>query len=512
MMRGVSAPIVLTLVTGALAAAQVLRVGPGRQYLNLEPAAAAANAGDTIMFDGGVYEGGQYVEGLQGTAGASIVITPAAGESVFVRGGGTAWQFSDPAYVSIEGFVFEHQSLNGVNIDDGGDYATPAHDVRIIRCVFRYLNASGNNDLLKMSGVDQFEVAACSFTDGAAGGSGIDLVGCHSGRIEGNSFERMGSNSIQAKGGSADITIARNRFVHGGQRTLNLGGSTGLQFFRPLDAPYEASNLHVYANVFAGSDAPVAFVGCVQSDVVNNTIAKPAVWVVRILQETVDPVRFLECGDNTFANNIVYQGTIRTETNVGPNTRPESFLFENNLWFNYQDPSWEGPAIPVDDPGLIVGSDPMFVDTLLGDYRLKPGSPAIGRITWSGRPGRDLFDIAFAEPRSAGAVEGAVSTGVPTTAVGAEVYDLISNYPNPFNPATTIMFLLPAESIVSLEVFNTLGQRIARLVDGALPAGVHRIPWRSVVSSGVYFCRLQASPVHGHRPLFTETRRMVRLP
>ncbi|MBK9982773.1 MAG: hypothetical protein IPP15_10175 [Saprospiraceae bacterium] len=67
-------------------------------------------------------------------------------------------------------------------------------------------------------------------------------------------------------------------------------------FFRPIDAPYETSDLKVYSNIFIGSQAAVAFVGCINTEVVNNTIYLPEKWVMRILQETVDEDRFPPCG------------------------------------------------------------------------------------------------------------------------------------------------------------------------------------------------------------------------
>ena len=89
-----------------------------------------------------------------------------------------------------------------------------------------------------MSGVDFFEIRNCTFLNGAAGGSGIDMVGCHEGLIKSNRFEKQGSNSIQAKGCSKNIRIENNFFRNGGQRTLNLGGSTNLMLFRPIVARY----------------------------------------------------------------------------------------------------------------------------------------------------------------------------------------------------------------------------------------------------------------------------------
>ncbi len=68
---------------------------------------------------------------------------------------------------------------------------------------------------------------------------------------------------------------------------------------------------------------------------------------------------------------------------------------------------------------------------------------------------------------------------------------LEQNYPNPFNPTTNIEFSLPKRMDVKLEVFNSLGRRVAILVDEARPAGFHTIRFdASSLSSGMYFYRL----------------------
>ncbi|MBD3381053.1 MAG: T9SS type A sorting domain-containing protein, partial [candidate division Zixibacteria bacterium] len=73
-------------------------------------------------------------------------------------------------------------------------------------------------------------------------------------------------------------------------------------------------------------------------------------------------------------------------------------------------------------------------------------------------------------------------------------FELFANYPNPFNPATTIEFALDKQQAVRLEVFNILGRKVATLVDDVLDAGYHKVVWDSSaekVSSGVYFYRLK---------------------
>lgn len=82
-------------------------------------------------------------------------------------------------------------------------------------------------------------------------------------------------------------------------------------------------------------------------------------------------------------------------------------------------------------------------------------------------------------------------------------FRLEQNYPNPFNPSTQIAFSLPEESQVKLTVYNLLGQEVARLIDGFMPAGNHEIKFDgSQLPSGVYLYRLQAGE-------FLQTQKMT---
>ncbi|PHN07875.1 right-handed parallel beta-helix repeat-containing protein [Flavilitoribacter nigricans] len=394
--------VALFMAGGSSLAAAVLPIGPDQTYANLEAAARRAQPGDTLLFHPGRYPGEQSVIGLQGRAGARIYIIAAASGSVVISGGRFAWHLSDPAYLTISGFTFEGQTQNGLNIDDGGDYTDPAHHIELADCRFRDLKGRGNNDLLKLSGLDHFSIDRCQFTNGADGGSGIDLVGCHDGTISASRFENMGSNSIQVKGGSARISIERNHFRNGGLRTLNLGGSTGLPYFRPSDATYEAADLQVYANLIVGSDAAIAYVGAVRVKVINNTIILPSAWVLRILQETVDPGRFVACGDNVFANNLIYYGPLRTEVNTGAHTRPESFDFSDNYWYRVDDPGRE-PQLPATSLRQQWGKDPQFADLEGANYQLKTASPVRHYISGTTEPKLDFLGRPYGKKRAAGA-------------------------------------------------------------------------------------------------------------
>lgn len=446
---------VLLLFLRTEAHAAILHVGPGQPFSSLTAAVNAVQPGDTILIHSGTYPGGQYFANLQGNAGQWISIRNAPGETVVFEGGTNAIQLTDPAFLHISGLIFQHQTGNGVNIDDGGTYGTPAHDLILEACTFRDMSATGNNDLLKLSGLDYFEVRNCSFQNGAAGGSGIDMVGCHHGVIESNLFEHMGSNSIQCKGGSEWVRIHGNFFRDGGQRTLNLGGSTGLQFFRPDTAHFEAGNLQVYANIIVGSWAAVAYVGAVNVAVVNNTIYQPENWVFRILQETVDPDRFLPCGNNSFVNNIVWIGdNLSTTVNIGPNTAPETFFFAANLWYNEDNANWPGPILPAPQAAPLLNVDPLFADPANDDFSIPPNSPAAGAGVPVAAVGHDFLGQQYALPPSVGAIE-ANPVSATNTQTAENAWQV---FPNPVTSEVYIIWPPPATAPVHVAVFNGSGR------------------------------------------------------
>ena len=82
-------------------------------------------------------------------------------------------------------------------------------------------------------------------------------------------------------------------------------------------------------------------------------------------------------------------------------------------------------------------------------------------------------------------------------------FTLDQNYPNPFNPSTQIQYALPEATLVSLEVFNSVGQMVMELMNGKKSAGYHTATFdASGLSSGVYLYKLTT-------PSFTETRKML---
>ena len=81
-----------------------------------------------------------------------------------------------------------------------------------------------------------------------------------------------------------------------------------------------------------------------------------------------------------------------------------------------------------------------------------------------------------------------------------ERFELFHNYPNPFNPTTTISYQLPTDSRVSLKIYNLLGQQIAVLADEDQPAGYHQAVFEAGrFSTGMYVYRLSFTDQRGDR-------------
>lgn len=96
----------------------------------------------------------------------------------------------------------------------------------------------------------------------------------------------------------------------------------------------------------------------------------------------------------------------------------------------------------------------------------------------------DAYDYAITNPKS---------------------FQLLQNFPNPFNAATQIPFNLPGKSDVLIEIYNVLGQKVATLFEGRAEAGYRTITWDADSNpSGVYFYRIKAGDK-------TDTRQMVLL-
>ena len=91
-----------------------------------------------------------------------------------------------------------------------------------------------------------------------------------------------------------------------------------------------------------------------------------------------------------------------------------------------------------------------------------------------------------------------------------ETFELSQNFPNPFNPITTIQYALPVNTGVQMTIYDLMGRVVKTLVSGTQGPGFQSIQWNATndsgesVSAGIYLCTIEA----GH---FKQTRKMVLL-
>lgn len=99
---------------------------------------------------------------------------------------------------------------------------------------------------------------------------------------------------------------------------------------------------------------------------------------------------------------------------------------------------------------------------------------------------------------------GVIATDVKSDGVEkAAQFSLKQNYPNPFNPETVINYEVPKSSLVTLRVYNTMGERVAELVNGVKEAGQYQVKFSGKsLSSGIYFYTLAAGNA-------MQTRKMI---
>jgi hypothetical protein len=154
--------------------------------------------------------------------------------------------------------------------------------------------------------------------------------------------------------------------------------------------------------------------------------------------------------------------------------------YYGNLWGEYGfkdafnlDENWFAESYIAIDQGPIIDMIENFRSNLLwNNFMANPEIPAM------------LDSIGFV-PDS--------TVGVNDEKIYPDEFKIIGNFPNPFNPSTTIVFTLPKNENVVIKIYNVLGEEIIKITDGEFSAGKNEIIWNGVdqngsaVDSGVYF-------------------------
>lgn len=158
-----------------------------------------------------------------------------------------------------------------------------------------------------------------------------------------------------------------------------------------------------------------------------------------------------------------------------------SYSIENLLPGSY--------TIVVDKEGYMAGTSPTVTLDETNAYEESNGD-----VTISADPSLDVREVPQGMPQE---------------------FSLHQNFPNPFNPTTTIRFDIPVASNVSVKIYNLIGQKVAQLVDAERQPGAYTVNWDgsaedgAQLTSGIYFVKMVASPVGGDSPEYNALRKMI---
>jgi len=167
--------------------------------------------------------------------------------------------------------------------------------------------------------------------------------------------------------------------------------------------------------------------------------------------------------------------------------------------------------------------DPLFINTIIGDYHLQDTSLCIGagineieiNEIWYYSPDFDIEGNLRPSPEGSMPDMGAYENILGEPQVGTFddltfTINYLYNFPNPFNPETTISFNLSKVENIELEIFNIKGQKVKTLLNEQLSIGKHTVVWdgkdanNKQVSSGIYMYKLKAGDIQ-------QTKKMILL-
>ena len=255
--------------------------------------------------------------------------------------------------------------------------------------------------------------------------------------------------------------------------------------------PYSEVNIGTLQGLGIAYFSCVGFFGVLDGAVVRSTLAAPEAQGI-ILTETAagGDILDVEIITDSLGYAIIATPSFTTELiafNPTTGTKIGGTLYAPG-GYDLND------CEPDDLGGILLLADRKATNPVVRCFDLATGA-ATGTPIGTGLP---PFDIL-------------VQHGIPVgTGDTPALTNLGANYPNPFNPSTTIPFSLAREGHVTLRIYDVTGRVVATLVDGVQPTGTHEERWDghadsgATVSSGVYFARLDGDGIR-------RTRKMVLL-
>jgi len=162
-----------------------------------------------------------------------------------------------------------------------------------------------------------------------------------------------------------------------------------------------------------------------------------------------------------------------------------------------------------------IQEDPLFVDPANGDYHLSWTNYPVQDFTMSpcidaGDPNSPLDPDSTIADMGAFYFDQSLSISDENISMLPEEFNLYQNFPNPFNPVTTIHYELPEQTHVTIVIYDMLDRTVRQLINSTQEAGYKSVLWDATdsfgkpVSAGVYLYQIKTGD-------FTQTRKMLLL-
>lgn len=396
--------------------------------------------------------------------------TASKGGAIYIYGNNSVTEIYDCEFVA-----------NSATLDGAVIYFDDSKNISLKNCIFSQEGVENEASAIVFHSVEEGLLENCSFNDNSSG------------------CIKLAKSNVSAN----NISVARNQLNQSGN-LIEVHQMSNLSIEKSLIANNFTENGNI---IDLRSQSELKFTNCNIVD--NESGAEQLV--------TVSDSASIYFKNSIFWNNIEsIEGSIRlmNESNadvIYSNIENDAFTFGIDATSSM---TWRH--------GNLV-SDPLFVDT---NYFLSQDSPCIdaGDPAHSFNDPEDPNNPGFALFPAMGTLRNDMGMygngGVPMMPIRVEElskesdnqmqFHLFTNYPNPFNAETMIMYNLPFAGYVEISIFDVLGRRIKTLISENKPVGRHRILWNGadnngkLVPSGIYFYKLRTGK-------FSETRKLILL-
>ena len=405
----------------------------------------------------------------------------------------------------------------------GGAIAGLNSTLSVSNCLFSQNQAITNSGAIDFdldtltSPVCQFNSINSSFIENSAGqyygaikifqpDSGVSLVNVFIDKCEFENNTANRSGAIRLDGNISDFVISNSLFSKNSANTQSActfwRGASGKIYNCLFNSNIAQNGL---GSIVLNANCNVDLINCT---IVNNQSVTSGGFTVHQKSSS-------KLINNIFWGNYPDQISLQSLNDASV----------SSLYLNYNDIQYGIDSIHIDTLSVLnwgvgnIDSDPLFQDTLNGDFHLQNFSSCIGAGIdaieiagiWYHCPLTDIEGNPRPSPAGSmpdiGAHENLLGeiVDVDKELAHKSEFALYENYPNPFNPSTTIKYSIPNQSLVTLKVFDILGREIETLINEEKTAGIYEIDFdASQLSSGIYFYKIQAGD-------FVETKKMILL-